>query len=170
MARDNAVHWIMELTSQCSAPSPGRDVPSLTSRCMQGSGMSVMEMSHRGKEFVGIAAEAEADLRTLLSIPDNYKVIFMQARPLTHQLPCHTRSNQLSSTNTPQFFHRMCTWTSLCSSHSQHSTVNASPGAAGETVHTHRNTGRHTHPSSERFCAGRCLDTVLGGAPEPCDP
>lgn len=44
----------------------------------QGSGMSVMEMSHRGKEFVGIAAEAEADLRTLLDIPSNYKVLFMQ--------------------------------------------------------------------------------------------
>ena len=45
---------------------------------MQGSGMSVMEMSHRGKEFMGIAAEAEADLRELLAVPDNYKVLFMQ--------------------------------------------------------------------------------------------
>ena len=35
-----------------------------------GSGMSVMEMSHRGKEFISIAAKAEADLRALLSIPD----------------------------------------------------------------------------------------------------
>jgi phosphoserine aminotransferase len=43
-----------------------------------GSGMSVMEMSHRGKEFMGIAAEAEADLRELLSIPTNYKVLFLQ--------------------------------------------------------------------------------------------
>jgi phosphoserine aminotransferase len=43
-----------------------------------GSGMSVMEMSHRGKEFVGIAAKAEADLRTLLSIPANYKVLLLQ--------------------------------------------------------------------------------------------
>jgi phosphoserine aminotransferase len=43
-----------------------------------GSGMSVMEMSHRGKEFVGIAARAEADLRTLLSIPADYKVLFLQ--------------------------------------------------------------------------------------------
>jgi phosphoserine aminotransferase len=43
-----------------------------------GSGMSVMEMSHRGKEFIGIAAKAEADLRTLLSIPGNYKVLFLQ--------------------------------------------------------------------------------------------
>jgi phosphoserine aminotransferase len=44
----------------------------------RGSGMSVMEMSHRGKEFMGIAAEAEADLRALLAIPANYKVLFLQ--------------------------------------------------------------------------------------------
>ena len=43
-----------------------------------GSGMSVMEMSHRGKEFIAIAAKAEADLRSLLSIPANYKVLFLQ--------------------------------------------------------------------------------------------
>jgi phosphoserine aminotransferase len=43
-----------------------------------GSGMSVMEMSHRGKEFIGIHAKAEADLRELLAIPANYKVLFMQ--------------------------------------------------------------------------------------------
>ena len=43
-----------------------------------GSGMSVMEMSHRGKEFIAIAADAEADLRELLAIPANYKVLFLQ--------------------------------------------------------------------------------------------
>ena len=43
-----------------------------------GSGMSVMEMSHRGKEFIGIHAECEATLRSLLAIPANYKVIFLQ--------------------------------------------------------------------------------------------
>ena len=43
-----------------------------------GSGMSVMEMSHRGKEFMSIAAEAEADLRELMGIPANYKVLFLQ--------------------------------------------------------------------------------------------
>ena len=42
------------------------------------SGMSVMEMSHRGKEFMTIAAEAEADLRELMNIPSNYKVLFLQ--------------------------------------------------------------------------------------------
>jgi len=43
-----------------------------------GSGMSVMEMSHRGKEFMSIAEQAEADLRRLMNIPDNYKVLFLQ--------------------------------------------------------------------------------------------
>ena len=43
-----------------------------------GSGMSVMEMSHRGKEFIGIHARAEADLREVLGIPANYKVLFLQ--------------------------------------------------------------------------------------------
>jgi phosphoserine aminotransferase len=43
-----------------------------------GSGMSVMEMSHRGKEFISIHAKAEADLRELLAIPANYKVLFLQ--------------------------------------------------------------------------------------------
>src|SRR5882672_6551190 len=42
------------------------------------SGMSVMEISHRGQAFMHVAAEAEADLRELLSIPRNYKVLFLQ--------------------------------------------------------------------------------------------
>ncbi|HEY0664655.1 MAG TPA: 3-phosphoserine/phosphohydroxythreonine transaminase [Gallionella sp.] len=42
------------------------------------SGMSVMEMSHRGKEYMGIHAQAEADLRELMGIPKNYKVLFLQ--------------------------------------------------------------------------------------------
>ena len=42
-----------------------------------GLGVSVMELSHRGKEYMALAAEAEQDLRDLLNIPDNYKVLFM---------------------------------------------------------------------------------------------
>lgn len=42
------------------------------------SGMCVAEMSHRGKEFVAIAEQAEADLRELLAVPDSYKVLFLQ--------------------------------------------------------------------------------------------
>jgi len=42
------------------------------------SGMSVMEMSHRGKDFLAIYEEAEATLREIMAIPDNYKVLFLQ--------------------------------------------------------------------------------------------
>ena len=42
------------------------------------SGMSVMEMSHRSKTYQAIIDEAEADLRKLLNIPENYKVLFLQ--------------------------------------------------------------------------------------------
>ena len=44
----------------------------------QGSGMCVAEMSHRGKEYMAIAAQAEADLRELLKVPANYRVLFLQ--------------------------------------------------------------------------------------------
>ena len=44
----------------------------------KGTGMSVMEMSHRSKAFETIINEAEADLRELMNIPDNYKVLFLQ--------------------------------------------------------------------------------------------
>jgi phosphoserine aminotransferase len=44
----------------------------------QGSGMSVMEMSHRGSEYTSIAHKAEADLRELMAIPDDYAVLFLQ--------------------------------------------------------------------------------------------
>ena len=44
----------------------------------KGSGMSVMEMSHRSKVFDDIIKEAEKDLRDLMNIPDNYKVLFLQ--------------------------------------------------------------------------------------------
>ncbi|MBQ0724763.1 MAG: 3-phosphoserine/phosphohydroxythreonine transaminase [Cycloclasticus sp.] len=43
-----------------------------------GSGMSVMEMSHRGKDYISIAEKAEADVRELMNIPSNYKVLFLQ--------------------------------------------------------------------------------------------
>ncbi|RKR02473.1 phosphoserine aminotransferase [Kushneria sinocarnis] len=44
----------------------------------QGKGLSVMEMSHRSSDFMAIAERAEADLRELLAVPDNYSVLFMQ--------------------------------------------------------------------------------------------
>lgn len=50
-----------------------RDIPD-----WQGTGMSVMEVSHRSKEFIGVAESAEERLRQLLEIPDNYSVLFLQ--------------------------------------------------------------------------------------------
>ena len=44
----------------------------------KGSGMSVMEVSHRGTDFIEFAAKSERDLRELLNIPTNYKVLFLQ--------------------------------------------------------------------------------------------
>ena len=43
-----------------------------------GTGMGIMEMSHRGKDFTGVINEAEADLRELMGIPSNYRVLFLQ--------------------------------------------------------------------------------------------
>ncbi|TDY02648.1 3-phosphoserine/phosphohydroxythreonine transaminase [Thiohalophilus thiocyanatoxydans] len=43
-----------------------------------GTGMSVMEMSHRGKEFMSIAEKATADLRELMAVPDDYEILFLQ--------------------------------------------------------------------------------------------
>lgn len=47
-----------------------------------GAGIGVMEMSHRSKEFVSIAEQAEADLRELMAVPDNYRILFMQGGAL----------------------------------------------------------------------------------------
>jgi phosphoserine aminotransferase len=61
-----------------------------------GAGMSVMEMSHRGKEFISIAEESEADLRRLLKVPDNYKVLFLQGGASSQfaMIPLNLASNQ----------------------------------------------------------------------------
>ncbi|PZQ19492.1 MAG: 3-phosphoserine/phosphohydroxythreonine transaminase [Rhodanobacter denitrificans] len=54
-----------------------------------GTGASVMEVSHRGKAFMDLAAESERDLRELLSIPDHYRVLFLQGGATQHfaQIP-----------------------------------------------------------------------------------
>lgn len=54
-----------------------------------GAHASVMEISHRGKEFVALAEEAERDLRSLLAVPSNYKVLFLQGGATQHfaQIP-----------------------------------------------------------------------------------
>lgn len=51
----------------------------------QGAGASIVEMSHRGAEFMAVAAQAEADLRTLLEVPDDYAVLFLSGGATTQQ-------------------------------------------------------------------------------------
>ncbi len=65
----------------------------------QGSGMSIMEMSHRGKEFISVAQKSEQVLRELLSIPDNYKVLFLQGGASTQfaLLPMNFRAEGQSA-------------------------------------------------------------------------
>jgi phosphoserine aminotransferase len=65
----------------------------------QGSGMSVMEMSHRGKEYMGIHAQAQADFRELLNIPDHYKVLLLQGGGTMQfmQVPCNLLRGKASA-------------------------------------------------------------------------
>ncbi len=64
----------------------------------RGTGMSVMEMSHRSKAFETIIQEAEADLRELMNIPDNYKVLFLQggASQQFAMIPMNLMKNQVA--------------------------------------------------------------------------
>ncbi|HKE48491.1 MAG TPA: 3-phosphoserine/phosphohydroxythreonine transaminase [Rhodanobacteraceae bacterium] len=59
-----------------------------------GASASVMEISHRGKEFVALAAESERDIRELMAIPSNYKVLFLQGGATQHfaQIPMNIAS------------------------------------------------------------------------------
>ena len=59
-------------------PLPVLEQAAAEMTCYKDSGMSVMEMSHRSPVYESIIKEAEADLRTLMEIPDNYKVLFLQ--------------------------------------------------------------------------------------------
>ena len=65
----------------------------------QGSGMSVMEMSHRSKVYDKIIKDAEADLRELMNIPDNYKVLFLQggASQQFAMIPMNLMKNRVSA-------------------------------------------------------------------------
>lgn len=64
----------------------------------KGTGMSVMEMSHRSKAYAQIIEEAEQDLRDLLNIPDNYKVLFMQGGASTQfaMVPMNLMKNKVA--------------------------------------------------------------------------
>ena len=64
----------------------------------RGTGMSVMEMSHRSKAYQQIIEEAEQDLRDLMNIPDNYKVLFLQGGASTQfaMIPMNLMKNKVA--------------------------------------------------------------------------
>lgn len=74
-----------------------------------GSGMSVMEMSHRGPEFSVILAEALADLRELLAVPESYEILFMQGGAIAENALVPLNLAGLSSTGQPATFDYVCT-------------------------------------------------------------
>jgi phosphoserine aminotransferase len=65
----------------------------------KGTGMSIMEMSHRSKEFEAMLTQTQADLRTLLNIPANYKILFLQGGATTQfaMIPMNLRANGTSA-------------------------------------------------------------------------
>ena len=69
-----------------------------------GSGMSVMEMSHRGEQFMSILADAQSTLRELLAVPDNYQILFMQGGAIAQNAIVPLNLAGLSGSNQPATF------------------------------------------------------------------
>lgn len=74
-----------------------------------GSGMSVMEMSHRGPQFMSIMAQALADLRELMGVPDNYEILFMQGGAIAENALVPMNLAGLSVGPGPAIFDYVCT-------------------------------------------------------------
>lgn len=74
-----------------------------------GSGMSVMEMSHRGAEFMSIHANALQDLRELFAVPDNYKILFMQGGAIAENAIVPLNLVGLAGSNQPATLDYICT-------------------------------------------------------------
>ena len=66
--------------------------PARSSPTGSASGMSVMEVSHRGKAFLAVARETESDLRELLAVPANYRVLFLQGGAAAQFAACRSTS------------------------------------------------------------------------------
>ena len=66
---------------------------------LNNTGISVMEMSHRSKEYLPIVEKAETNLRTILNIPNNYKVLFLQGGAITQNfmVPMNLLNNRSAS-------------------------------------------------------------------------
>ncbi|EIW67239.1 phosphoserine transaminase [Tremella mesenterica] len=134
----------------------------------QGTGMGICELSHRGKEFKGIISGAEADIHSLLSVPDNYSILFSQGGGTSmfssiilnllaaHRLSSSNISLPASSYTPPNIDYIITgSWSSkayseavrLCSPSSTSSPTYAIPHIAANT----KPTGYTTLPSKEEY-------------------
>lgn len=104
----------------------------------QGRGLSVMEMSHRSPTFEAIAAKAEQDLRELLAIPDNYRVLFMQGGA-TMQFAC-VPLNLLGNGGTPNYLDTGI-WSTKAIKEAQHLATVDSPLANAHIAGSTRDSG-----------------------------
>lgn len=111
----------------------------------QGCGVSVMEMSHRGREFMSICAQAERDLRELLAVPSNFRILFMQGGGLAQNAIVPMNLIGRSNSRTADF---VLTGSWSIKSHAEARRYGDAHVAAGSA------TGRHAHlpaPSSWRL-------------------
>ena len=110
-----------------------------------GSGASIVEMSHRGAEFMSVAAEAEADLRRLLDIPEDYAVLFLSGGATTQQALIPLNFAAPASVPT--------TW----------SVATGARPRSGRPVSTWTST---SPPAARPMAIARCRRTPIGSSPD----
>ena len=127
----------------------------------QGCGVSVMEMSHRGREFMSICAQAERDLRELLAVPENFRILFMQGGGLGQNAIVPMNLIGRSSSRTADF---VLTGSWSIKSHAEARRYGEAHVAAGSA------TGRHAqlpvssswslspNPSYVHLCSNETID------------
>ena len=136
----------------------------------EGSGVGVMELSHRGAEFKGIIGGAEANLRALLSIPDNYRVLFMQGGGTTQFscVPLNLLGSSSGSVRRPPPSHASQGhgWSAHAGTRQADYIVTGSwsKGAAAEAAKY--GTVRVVHPPPERWAAA--VVGPVGGLADGC--
>ncbi|MFM9916207.1 MAG: 3-phosphoserine/phosphohydroxythreonine transaminase [Rhizobacter sp.] len=128
-----------------------------------GSGVSVMEMSHRGREFMSICAQAESDLRTLLAVPKNFRILFMQGGGLAQNAIVPMNLIGRSSSRTADF---VLTGTWSIKSHAEarrYGEVHIAAGsAAARSTHLPPPSSwrTSTSPSYLHLCSNETIDGI----------
>lgn len=136
----------------------------------QGSGMSVMEMSHRGREFMSILDAAERDLRDLLDVPPNYKILFMQGGAIAQNaiIPLNLLGSVDGST-TADYIETGSWSTKSIAEAKRYGKVNVAASSAGErftTVPARETWNLSPHPAYVHICTNE----TIGGVEYPAAP